>query len=317
METVVEGVELSGACCTDLSPLTRQREELMMRKAVAASAIIHFGLIAGATIMLNLPPAVDESDTESISVTLISMDMVSTDPSDVVTQTSQTIVSAGDKHEAMEVPEVPVAEAVTEQSVEPTDTLKPSQSDPLEQLSAASINDPGAEAARQKLTETLVAQAETTPTPPSPIEHDPVEAVETPKKKIEPKPKPRQPSQQANLGNGGAAQADTTASSVSGGGQGKKDDGGGAAASKYEGQVQAKVNRAVRKVATSRGGRGILRFALGANGNVLSVSILDSSGDPAVDAAAVTAVQRAAPYPAIPPATGKTSWSFGLPFGDK
>lgn len=387
-----------------------------MRKAMVASALIHFGLIAGAWAALNMPPAADESDAESVSVSIISIDMVSTDPSEAVTQTNQTLVSAGEQHEAREVPKASEAEPVTEKVVETAEaveveatrpveqaeiaeaptktvtrtaesedlvsaevltaaadsphpveaaipevtsevatvvarTVAPSQSDPLKQLRTASISELTPEAPAQKLPPTLVKPVEAmqpvqtanlqpveeieetakaTPIPLPPIKRKPLEAakpqeqpVEQPKKKAEPKkqaepkPKQQQPSKQANLGNGGAAQADTTASSRSGGGQGKRDDGGSAAASKYEGQVQSKVNRAVKKVATGRGGRGILRFALSANGSVLSVSILDSSGDPAVDAAAVAAVQRAAPYPAIPPATGKASWSFGLPFGDK
>jgi protein TonB len=384
-----------------------------MRKAMAASALIHFGLIAGAWAAMSLPPAVDESDAESVSVSIISMDMVSTDPSEVVTQTSQTLVSAGEQHEAMEVPEASeaeMAEAVEPEMVMPVErvvaegappekvsevaetedlvsaevltasaespqpveaaipqvtseaatavveTVKPlpSQSDPLEPLSTASISELTPEAPAQKLPEAVAKPveatkpvqtanlhpleaieetAEATPIPLPRIKRKPVETaepakpqeqpVEQPKKKTEPPkkhagPKPKQqPSKQASLGNGGAAEADTTASAKSGGGQGRKDDGGSAAASKYEGQVQSKVNRAVRRVAASRGGGGILRFALSANGSVLSVSVLKSSGDPTIDAAAVAAVNRGAPYPPIPAATGKTSWSFGLPFGDK
>jgi protein TonB len=246
--------------------------------------------------------------------------------------------------------EAAIPEITSEAAIAVVETAKPSpsQSDPLAQLRTASISAFTPETPAQKLPAALVKAAEATapvqtanldpvaeeveetteatPVPLPPIKRKPVEAVEPakpqkqaveqPKKKTE-QPKAQQASKQANLGNGGAAQSDTTASSKSGGGQGKKDDGGSAAASKYEGQVQSKVSRAVRKVETGRGGRGILRFALGAGGNVLSVSVLKSSGDPSIDAAAVAAVNRGAPYPPIPPATGKTSWSFGLPFGDK
>lgn len=385
-----------------------------MKKAMAASALIHFGLIAGAWAALNMPPAVDESDAESVSVSIISMDMVSLEPSEEVTQTNQNLVSAGEEHEATEVPEVAEAQPVTEkvletaEAMEPetaeravetaaeapaetieeapqdlasaavltaaaaspqpvaapipqvvseatrvvVDTVRPSQSDPLEQFRAASISELTPEMPAQELPEALVKPVEaaksvqeanlspaveeveeTAETAPVPLprivrklvdEQAEPKPKEQPKRKTEPaktpaetKPQKQKPSRQASLGNGGKAEVDTAASAKTGGGQGKKDDGGSAAASKYEGQVQAKVNRAVKKISTGRGGRGILRFALGASGNVLSVSILDSSGDPAVDAAAVAAVNRAAPYPAIPAATGQSSWSFGLPFGDK
>ncbi len=336
-----------------------------MKKAMAASALIHFGLIAGAWAAIGLPSAVDESDAESVSVSIISMEMVSTDPSEVVTQTSQNLVSAGAEQEAMEVPAtVESVEASEPEPVQPVEDIAVATAEPEvieaeaeDQASAAVLvaladsvqpveaaipqvtsetaavvadtvtpalaDAPVQEASLAPLPEEIVEEAEAAPVPMPRLRRAPVETAEAakpreqPEKKAEPKPKKQPPSKQANLGNGGAAEADTRASARSGGGRGSKDDGGSAAASKYEGQVQAKVNRAVRKVATRRGGRGILRFALGPGGNVLSVTVLDSSGDPAIDAAAVAAVNRAAPYPPIPPDTGKSSWTFGLPFGDK
>ncbi len=89
-----------------------------MKRAMVASAFIHFGLIAGAWAALNMPPEVNESDAESVSVSIISMDMVSTEPSEMVTSSSQNLVSAGAQHETMEVLDATEAETVTEETVE-------------------------------------------------------------------------------------------------------------------------------------------------------------------------------------------------------
>ncbi|WP_423069176.1 TonB family protein [Devosia sp. CN2-171] len=388
-----------------------------MRKAMAASALIHLGLIAGAWAALNMPPVVDEADAESVSVSVISMDMVSTEPSEVVTQTNRNLVSAGEDHEAMDVPEVveaqqvtadvaetadialpkKVAEAEQEVAAAPAaaetsetdelvsavvltaatetrqpiaaaipqvtseaativvDTVKPSRSDPLEQLRTASISELTPPEPVQKLPETLakpveaikpvqeanlsptIAEVEETaeavPVPLPRIVRKPVEEPAEPKqaepkpkeqskKKAEPSKKPAEakpqkqaPSKQANLGNGGNAEADAAASSKSGGGKGKKDNGGSAAASKYPGLVQAKVTRAARYPAKAKGkdGEALVSFVVGSGGNVSKVALARSSGNGVLDDAAVAAVNRAAPFPPIPEAAGRSSWAFTVP----
>jgi protein TonB len=146
------------------------------------------------------------------------------------------------------------------------------------------------------------------------------EAVEPPAKKPEPSKKAepskqkQKASRQASLGNGGAAEADTVASAKSGGGQGKKDDGGSAAASKYPGLIQAKVTRAAKYPPKARGkGEALVSFVVGAGGKVASVALARSSGDAVLDEAAIAAVNRAAPFPPIPEAAGRSSWSFTVP----
>lgn len=413
-----------------------------MKKAMLASALIHLGLIGGAWVVLSAQPEVNEADAESVSVSIISMDMVSTEPSEVVTSSNTNMVSAGEEHEAMEVPEVAEVEPVTEEVVEtaeaveaevaepiekaavaetPTetikeapqevaetpppvetvtetaeteelasaavltatadstskpveaaipqvvseaativaDTVKPSQSDPLEQLRTASISELTPATPAQKLPETLVKpvdavqpvqEANLTPTveeveetaetvpvplprivrkaveePVEPKKAEPKEpAKETPKKKKaepaktppkEAKPQKQPPSKQANLGNSGNADADAAASKKSGGGQGKKDDGGSAAASKYPGLVQAKVTRAAKYPTKAKGknGEALVSFVVGASGSVSRVALARSSGNPALDDAALAAVNRAAPFPPIPEAAGRSSWAFTVP----
>jgi protein TonB len=60
-------------------------------------------------------------------------------------------------------------------------------------------------------------------------------------------------------------------------------------------------------------GVSTVRFTLGARGNVISVSLANSSGAGVLDQAALAMVQRASPFPPIPPALGRGSMSFAAP----
>ncbi|MDC9823364.1 TonB family protein [Devosia sp. ZB163] len=369
----------------------------MMRKAAAASFAIHAGLIAGAWAFMQMGPVVSETDAESVSVDIISMDMVSTDPSEVVTESNQTLVSAGAEVEAMEVPEVAESEPLVAEAVQPVqavaaavsaepveaveseeiasaevlsaavetaqpvagdvpqivseaativaESVTPSQSDPLDAIRTATIRELTPETPAQVLPQALVKPVETiqpvqeaslsptveeitevVPIPKPRIVREPVEAraepikeqpkAEQPKKQPEKKqPEKKPPSRQANLGNGGAADADNAASKKSGGGQGKKDDGGSAAASKYPGLVEAKVVRAAKYPKKAKGddGEALVSFVVGASGKLVQVALARSSGNAALDDAAIAAVNRAAPFPPIPEAAGRSSWSFTVP----
>ena len=375
-----------------------------MRRAALVSIGIHFGLIAGAYAFLQLEPAVDEMAAESVSVEIISMDMVSTDPSEEITDSNKTLVSAGTEVEAEDVPETVEAEPVDVAEVEPVeavqqvvepvavteivpsaseeiasaevltaapdsiapveaampqmvdasaavvaDSVPASPSDPLEAVRTATIGELTPEPPVQQIPQAQARPAvvppvesaslspvieevpEVVPVPKPRIVRKPVEAkvepareqpreqpAEKPKKAEKPaekKPEKKPPSKQANLGNGGAAEADSAASKKSGGGQGKKDDGGSAAASKYPGKVQAKVTRAAKYPAKAKGesGEAVVSFTVGAGGNVTKVALARSSGNAALDNAALAAVDRAAPFPPIPEAAGRSTWSFTVP----
>lgn len=92
-----------------------------MKRAALASAGIHIGLIAGAFVFLNLEPSIDETTAESVAVEIISVDMATSNPTEQITEATETLVSAGAKVEAEEVPEaevVEVAEAEPAKAVE-------------------------------------------------------------------------------------------------------------------------------------------------------------------------------------------------------
>ena len=89
--------------------------------------------------------------------------------------------------------------------------------------------------------------------------------------------------------------------------------------SNYPGKVLAKLRRAMRGI--SRGVRAKAQndvhvsFVVDAAGGVGGVRVVQSSGSPELDRAAVEMVHRAAPFPPIPPEAGRASWQFTLPLG--
>ena len=102
----------------------------------------------------------------------------------------------------------------------------------------------------------------------------------------------------------GAAGADATASGTSG----AASQAGNAAVSNYPGQVMERIRR-TRQQRVSGRGVAVVSFSIGNNGGLAAASIQRSSGSPAIDAAALAHIQRAAPFPA-PPAGAGRSFSF-------
>lgn len=92
---------------------------------------------------------------------------------------------------------------------------------------------------------------------------------------------------------------------------------GSAAVSGYPGRIRTRLLRALRSAAA--GGRRPMRgeaevgFTIAGDGSVSGLRIVRSSGRAALDEAMLGAVRRAAPFPAIPPEAGRSSWSFQVP----
>ena len=131
---------------------------------------------------------------------------------------------------------------------------------------------------------------------------------------------PRQPRQQSRpsasqpsqSGNGGANNADAVASAGGAAQQAGSGSGGDAEVARYASQVLGKLRRALRR---SNGPRGevLIRFTVQANGQVSSIGIGRSSGNAAVDQAGLATVNRAAPFPPIPPQANRSTWTFDVP----
>ncbi len=87
---------------------------------------------------------------------------------------------------------------------------------------------------------------------------------------------------------------------------------GNAAASNYPGKVYSKIQRTRQK---SAGGSGaaMVAFAVGAGGQITSISLAGSSGNASLDRAALDHVRRAAPFPA-PPDGAQTRFNIPIEF---
>ena len=69
----------------------------------------------------------------------------------------------------------------------------------------------------------------------------------------------------------------------------------------YLGQINQHVQRAKVSAPTRRSGTVVMRFTIGLDGKLLSREVVSSSGFNILDNAAVASLDRAAPFPPIPP----------------
>lgn len=138
---------------------------------------------------------------------------------------------------------------------------------------------------------------------------------------------PRQQQSRPASGAGGASQADARRGDAAGSTQGRAAQSSGqgnqasaagnAAVSNYPGQVVSRLRRSLSYPSQARRqritGEVHVAFTIAANGGVTGVRIVRSSGHAILDEAALQTVQRAAPFPAIPSAAGRSSWGFTVP----
>lgn len=82
----------------------------------------------------------------------------------------------------------------------------------------------------------------------------------------------------------------------------------------YLGQVNDHVQRAKVNPRSSIAGTVIIRFTIGIDGKLLSKEIAKSSGSKVLDDAATAALDRAAPFPPIPPEVSIKPLAFTQPF---
>src|SRR5690606_3327021 len=112
--------------------------------------------------------------------------------------------------------------------------------------------------------------------------------------------------------NGGRNQADAVAAAGAPAAASGQGSGGQAEVARYPSVVIRELRRALRRSGSGRG-EVVVRFTVSAAGQLAGVSVARSSGNQAVDAAGLATVQRAAPFPPIPPGAGRSSWTFDVP----
>lgn len=140
-------------------------------------------------------------------------------------------------------------------------------------------------------------------------------ARDTPQKtatKAQPKPAatPAPRGNSTTTAQAGQSTGKATATATSSGSGGAQKSAGNAAASNYPGLVMRKLSRVSRPRVSSKGA-ALVAFGVTANGGLSGVSIARSSGSAELDRAALTVVQRAAPFPA-PPTGAQRSFSVEI-----
>ncbi|UKJ77864.1 energy transducer TonB family protein [Azospirillum brasilense] len=149
---------------------------------------------------------------------------------------------------------------------------------------------------------------EPTPEPPPPPPPKPLpKPASKPPVKAAPKPQaaptaPPSPSPIAGTGTGRDAAAAVEAVSASRG-----------AMVDYGARVWAWIGRHKPEKVVG-GGQATVKLTLGTAGEVLDASILTSSGDEALDRAALAAVRKASPFPLPPPGLAAEDRVFSVPF---
>lgn len=144
-------------------------------------------------------------------------------------------------------------------------------------------------------------------------------AVEKPEKKNDkPKEKPRQiKGDQGNQSNN-ARRGDVDSNNkgkASSNSIGESDNRqiGTAARTNYKGLVNRKLARAKGRIPSPAKGKVTVTFTITASGGVSELKVANSSGKPALDAAALQVVRAASPFPAIPADAGRKSWRMVVP----
>lgn len=82
----------------------------------------------------------------------------------------------------------------------------------------------------------------------------------------------------------------------------------------YLGRINQQVQRAKVNPRSAMTGTTILKFTVGLDGKLVSKEVAESSGFPVLDDAALTTLDRASPFPAIPPDVSRTPMTFQQPF---
>ena len=151
------------------------------------------------------------------------------------------------------------------------------------------------------------------------VEEKPATPVETPKP-VEEKTAPKEVRHARPAApSAAAAPARPAASATPGrvGNRGNIETGGTALVSSYQAQVLAHLQRfrAYPPEARSRSITGVtaVRFALGRDGRVLSVSLARGSGASVLDEAALAMVRRASPFPPFTAGLNRTRMDFAAP----
>lgn len=227
------------------------------------------------------------------------------------------VVAAEPPAEAAAEPLAPLAQIA---AVPAAETPDPAAEPPVEALAAV----PAPPALLEPVPEAEVEVQTATAATPRPQRRPPPQPVAQPRPQ-QPQPVPQgqartrapappgaAPVQAGNADvNARRGTADGTAAGTGiGGGQGDGSAAGNAAVTNYPGQVFRRIQR-TRQARVPGRGAAVVAFSVGAGGELAGARVQRSSGNPAIDQAAVDHIRRSAPFPAPPPGAGRNfSYEF-------
>ena len=189
-------------------------------------------------------------------------------------------------------------EEVTEPVQEEVAEIKPEEVEPEEVVQQAEDVIPDLVEAPLPEVAMLVPEPKPILEEPRAVEKPVVKKKPEPKKKVAARPKPKL-QEAPDLAKSAQNAPKTAAPSASKGGTGSS-----VSPAKWASQVRARIVRASR---SARGtGRVMVSFAVSSSGQISSVSVSGSSGDPDLDRAAVSIVRRASPVPPPPPGVNRS-----------
>lgn len=275
------------------------------RGAVLVSIALHLGLLGGYAVFASTarPLIVPDLNTAEVSLISEAQFLAMSAPQPVLAMAAAPAL-ATPALAAPSTPVLPVAAPMPEPAslasamptalpaAEPPPPMPEPMPEPVAQKPAApapkaikpKASAPVAEAPPETKPETKTAKAEV---PAKPVQ-----------KAAEPAAAPApQPAAQS------AAKSDPAASS----GEAK------ALKADWGSKVRARINRKVALPADSAPGTVKVRLEIAASGALLAVGIAQSSGQAALDAAALEAVKSAAPFARAPKGLSEPSYSFSLP----
>ncbi|WP_439527401.1 TonB family protein [Pannonibacter sp.] len=232
-------------------------------------------------------------------------------------------------------PQQPAAE-LTPPAAAPVILPEPLAADPTATLALAATV-PSAPAAQQPAEPVSAVAAAVAPAPlasvapveavkPVPEPAQPKPAKPEPKKADAPKPKKatkapaasakaKAPAPPAQGGAGG--QSNVTALAGGAGRIGTGDAEGNSDVTNYPGLISRALRRALYYPPSAKRrrltGETLVSFVVAKGGSASSIRVARSSGVPELDEAALETVRRAAPFPAIPSAARRDSWTFTIP----
>lgn len=302
-----------------------------MQYALPGSALVHAGLLSLFLIGFNWSDVEDAPAPAPVSVSIVALSTVATNSTQVIqSDATVTALSSGSAEDTIEALAPESIEPVEPQTapVPPEELMPLGSDDPTEPSSAEPVQ-PLVAPATVELTTDSINPIDATSTPVEPRQTASIDPVSVDDFKVAPVPKtlsferpstptprplaqPPKPRTPGPTGNSGQSQADSVASAGAPATASGDGGGGQAEVARYPSVVISKLRRALRKTGSSRG-EVVVRFTVTASGQLADVSIARSSGNSTVDQAGIATVQRAAPFPAIPSAASRNSWTFDVP----